>query len=250
MENLEVGDTVLCTVDRIVGTVVFVKIGGDGERFRDIASKDGVGLGVEGSIVMSEIAPGRIRNLRDYVVPKKKIVCKVLRISSQGNVDLSLRRVNQKERKEVIEQDKQEKSYVSILKSVLGEKVEEAVKEILSRGKLYSFLEDAKTNSENLEKIVGKENSQKILDILNIQKKKKAILKKEIHLTTVKPNGVTLIKKILEIFKGINIKYISAGRYRLELESEDIKVADKKMMGLIDNAEKESKKVGIEFAVK
>jgi translation initiation factor 2 alpha subunit (eIF-2alpha) len=56
--ELEVGDVVLCTVDRTAGTVVFVKIDGYGE----------------GSIITSEIAPGRIRNLREYVVPKKKIV--------------------------------------------------------------------------------------------------------------------------------------------------------------------------------
>ena len=91
--ELEVGDIVLCTVDKIVGTTVFVKIEGDGE----------------GSIVVSEIAPGRIRNLRDYVVPKKKIVCKVLRISEK-NVELSLRRVSLKEKKERMEQLKQEKS--------------------------------------------------------------------------------------------------------------------------------------------
>jgi len=234
MERLEVGDLVLCIVDRIVGTVVFVRI--DQDR--------------EGSIVMSEIAPGRIRNLRDYVVPKKKIVCKVLRISLQGNIELSLRRVNQKEKKEVMEQDKQEKSYISILKSVLGNKTEEAVVEISKQGKLYSFVEDAKINPEALEKIIGGENSQKVMDILKIQKKKKAFLKKEINITTIKPNGVSLIKKILGIFEGIRIKYISAGRYSLELESEDIKSADKKIRNMIDNAEKESKKLGIEFSVK
>lgn len=234
MERLEVGNLVLCTVDRIVGTVVFVKIEEDGE----------------GSIVMSEIAPGRIRNLRDYVVPKKKIVCKVLRISGQGNIELSLRRVSQKEKKEVIEQDKQEKSYISILRSVLGDKTEEAITEISKHGKLYSFFEDAKINSETIEKIIGKENSKKILDILKTQKKKKTVLKKEINMTTIKSNGVSLIKKILEIFKGINIKYISAGKYSLELESEDIKSADKKVRDLIDSAEKEAKRLGIEFAVK
>ncbi len=237
MVNLEVGDFVLCTVDRIVGTVVFVKLFVENHE-------------VEGSIVMSEIAPGRIRNIRDYVVPKKKIVCKVLRISQQGNFDLSLRRVTQKERKEVIEQDKQEKSYISILKSVLGEKVEEIVKEILKEEKLYSFLEEAKINPEKLEKIVGKENSKKILDILNTQKKKRATVKKEIHITTIKPNGITLIKRVLEIFKGIKVKYISAGRYSLELESEDIKIADKKLSEMVINAEKDSKKLGIEFSVK
>ena len=104
--ELEVGDVVLCTVDRIAGTVVFVKIDRNGE----------------GNITTSEIAPGRIRNLRDYVVPKKKIVCKILRISPNGNINLSLRRVTQKEKKEILEQYKQEKSYKSVLKSILGEK--------------------------------------------------------------------------------------------------------------------------------
>ena len=94
MENqLEVGDVVLCTVDRIVGTIVFVKI--DGKR--------------EGSIILSEIAPGRIRNLRDYVVPKKKIICKILRITGD-RIHLSLRRVTPKEQKEIREQYKSEKS--------------------------------------------------------------------------------------------------------------------------------------------
>ena len=232
---MEVGDIVICTVDRIIGTTVFVKIDG---------------ISVEGSIVTSEIAPGRIRNLRDYVVPKKRIVCKVLRISESGNIDLSLRRVTQKEKKEAIEKSATEKSYKSILKSILGENAEKVLQEILKEDDLPSFLEDAKTNPEKLEKLIGKEDAKKILDVLKVEKKKKTIIKKEIHLTTTKPNGITLIKKVLEIFKGVNAKYIAAGKYSLELESSDVKTADKQLKELIDNAEKESKKSGIEFSVK
>ena len=92
--DFEEGDSVLCTVERIAGTTVFVKIENNGE----------------GSIILSEIAPGRIRNIRDYVVPKKQIVCKVLRISGD-RIDLSFRRVTQKEQKEIKEKTKQEKSY-------------------------------------------------------------------------------------------------------------------------------------------
>ena len=120
---LEAGDIVLCTVDRIVGTVVFVKIHGEKK---------------EGSIILSEIAPGRIRNLRDYVVPKKKIVCKVLRIS-QERIDLSLRRVTPKEKKEMLEKEGQEKSYQSVFKSVLGSKAEEIIKKINKEKELFDF---------------------------------------------------------------------------------------------------------------
>jgi len=74
--ELEQGDLVLCTVERIEKTIVFVKVLVGNEE-------------IDGSIITSEIAPGRIRNIRDYVVPKKRIVCKVLRISQNKNIELS-----------------------------------------------------------------------------------------------------------------------------------------------------------------
>ena len=234
--EFEVGDVVLCTVERIVGTVVFVKIHNQGEK--------------EGSIIMSEIAPGRIRNLRDYVVPKKKIVCKILRISLNGNIDLSLRRVTLKEKKEVLEKDKQEKGYVSVLKSILKENVEEVTKKILEEDNLFDFFQEAKENSKNLEKIVGKENSKKILDIIKTQKQKKVTIKKEFYLTTKKPDGINSIKKILSPLKKVEIKYISAGRYSMKKESDNPKSADNKIKEALKELEAQSKKHGFEFKVK
>lgn len=230
---LEEGDIVMCTVDRIVGTVVFVKIDGDGE----------------GSIIMSEIAPGRIRNLRDYVFPKKRIVCKVLRISGD-RIDLSLRRVTPKEQKEIIEKGKQEKSYMGIIKSVSKEKAEEVIKEITKIGSVYDFLNESKENSAKLEKIAGKEDCKKILEILNSQKQKKVIVKKEISLSTTKPNGIEIIKKILGKFKDIEIIYISAGKYFLRTESNDPKIANSKIKDAIIEIEKDAKQERVEFSVK
>ena len=161
MTDLEIGDVVLCTVEKIVGTIVFVKIDGTDK---------------EGSIIISEIAPGRIRNLRDYVVPKKKIVCKVLRISGD-RIDLSLRRVTPKEVKEVKEIDKQEKSAKSILNTILGEKAEKIINKIQTEDSIYEFLQESKENPKKLEKLVGKVDSEKILTILKNQKQKKAAIK-------------------------------------------------------------------------
>ena len=230
--DLEYGDLVLCIVEKIERTIVFVKIEGHGE----------------GSIVMSEIAPGRIRNVRNYVVPKKRIVCKVLRISPKGNVELSLRRTTPKERKEVIGQYKQEKNYVNLLKSILGEKSEKIIQKILKKDRIYDFFEEAKQNPKKLEKIFGKD-SKKILDILKSQKKKKAIVKREIELKSTQSNGLELIK---EIFKDIkeDVKYISAGVYSIKTESEDVKTADKKLVEITNNIEKKAKKLKVEFSIK
>ena len=232
--ELEVGDVVLCTVDRIVGTIVFVRIQDHGE----------------GSIIMSEIAPGRIRNLRDYVVPKKKIVCKVLRISNNRNIDLSLRRVTQKEKKEILEKEKQEKGYTSILKTVLKEKANKVIEEILNEDNLFSFLEEAKENPKKLEKLVGKDYAKKILEILKSQKSKKTIIKKEFFLTTTEPDGLEKIKNILKKTKEIDIKYISAGKYSIKTESENAKESDNKLKDFLSEIEKKSKQKNISFSIK
>ncbi len=227
---LEQGDSVLCTVDRIVGTTVFVNIEGHGE----------------GKIILSEIAPGRIRNLRDYVVPKKSIVCKVLRISG-NDVDLSLRRVTPKEKKEVLEQYKLERSCKSILKSVLGEKTEEITKKICGECRIDEFLEKVKKNPKELERFVDKKEAEKILEILSCQKVKKVSLKKEIKFNTTKPDGLELIKKLLSNKKSVEIKYIAAGNYSIRAEASDLKKADNKIRETISEIEREAKALGIEI---
>jgi len=233
MTNLEVGDIVMCTVEKVERTIVFVKI--DGDR--------------EGSIIMSEIAPGRIRNIRDYVVPKKRIICKVIRLSG-NRIDLSLRRVTPKEQKEIKEKNKQEKSFKSILKTILKDKSEKIIKEIIKTDSLYDFFQETKENPKRLEKLVGKIDSKKIIDILKTQKKKKAILKKEISLTTTKSNGLELIKEILGNIKDAEIKYISAGKYSIQTKADNMKEADNKLKAIFEQIEKQAKKEGLEFSVK
>ncbi|MCA9487402.1 MAG: glycosyltransferase family 29 protein [Nanoarchaeota archaeon] len=226
--ELEQGDVVICTVERIQGTTVFVSIEGNGE----------------GYIVLSEIAPGRIRNLRDYVVPKKVIVCKVLRISGD-RIELSLRRVTPKEEKEAKEQFKLEKSYKSIMKTVLKEECEKIIDEIKSKRNFFEFLEEAKKDPSKLQKICGTESSKKILEILNSQKKKVSSVKKEIKLRSQNPNGLEDIKKIFEKTKGVEVRYLSSGKYSLKAESDDIKKADNLVKEAIEEIEKLAKSLRI-----
>lgn len=229
---LEPGDLVLCTVERIERTIIFVKIDGNGD----------------GSIVISEIAPGRIRNLRDYVVPKKKIVCKVLRVSI-GNYDLSLRRVTPKEKKEVLEKQKQEKGYSSVLKSVLKEKFNEILSKITEKERLFDFIEEIKEDPKKLEEVVGKNNSEKILEILLSQKQKKSTIKKQINLKTNEYDGIQIIKEILGEVKDAKIKYLSAGVYSIETEAEDIKKADQKIQEISKEIEKKAGKRNAIFSI-
>ncbi len=241
-KGIEEGDIVLCTVDRIIGTNVFVKI--------HLNNKE-----VEGSIVFSEVAPGRIRNIRDYIVPKKKIVCKVLRILKDG-IELSLRRVTKEEQKEIKKEYETEKSFEKILKSVLKEKAEKIIEEIRKKERIYDFLQKAKDSQKErkqLENLAGKENAGKIIEIIKTQKQKKSVLKKEIFIKTFESDGITLIRELLrELLKktgNARLKYISAGNYILEKETEDIKKSDRELKDILENFEKKAKSRGIEFSI-
>lgn len=234
--ELEVGDIVLCTVERIERAIVFVKIHTNGND-------------LEGSITFSEVSPGRIRNIRDFVVPKKKIVCKVLRIKPT-NIDLSLRRVTPKERKEIINRYKQERSYASMIKSVVGEKSKEIIEKISKEDNVFDFFQEAKSNPKKLEEFFSKKDATKISEILSSQKSKKAEIKKEINIKSISSNGLELIKKIFKEINGAEIKYVSAGKYSIKTDAEDIKKASQKLKEILDKIEKSAKKHGMEFSIK
>ena len=226
------GDIIVCTVEKIIGTTVFVEINGSNEK---------------GTIILSEIAAGRIRNLRDYVVPKKVIICKVLRVLPD-HIELSLRRVKEKEKKEALEKSKLEKSYKQIFGSVMGEKTSEIIKEIEREMPLSEFLEEAKKDSSGLKKLIGKENAEKILEMLKKQKEKVFSVKKEIKLISNDSDGIIKIKELLSGEKKVEVKYLAAGRYLLSSEDKSPKKADQKATSFLEEIEKTVKEKNIEIS--
>lgn len=228
---MEQGEIVIATVEKIIGTNVFVKI------------KDS---NLPGTITLSEIAAGRIRNLRNYVVPKKIIVCKVLRIKPD-HIELSLRRVKEKEKKEAMEEFTLEQTYRKIIKTIFKEEGEDIIKEIEKKGNLKEILDKSKGDKKQLEKIIGKENSKKILQILNNQKEKKIPIKKEFKLSSDDPNGLSLIKEAFGKLEDIEVKYLSAGRYSLKTEGNSLKEGDKKLSEFLKKIESFAKEKGMNF---
>jgi translation initiation factor 2 alpha subunit (eIF-2alpha) len=235
MEQVEEGQIVLCTVEKILGTTVFCKIDDDGE----------------GTLITSEISPGRIRNLRDYVVPGKKIVCKVLRLTPKG-AHLSLRRVKQNEKKELLERIAKEKSYRAIIKTVLKEKADITTDKITQDQTITDFFEQAKDNPKTLETYFNKEESEKILKILESKKEKPKQIKQIFRLSSNASNGIIIIKDIIKQAcnnQECNISYIAAGKYKLSLKGEDFKKLKTQSHQIFEILEKQAKKNNCEFSL-
>ena len=110
-------------------------------------------------------------------------------------------------------------------------------------------MEEAKEESKNLEKIAGKEQTKKILEIINKQRQKKAIIQKEFSLKMNNQNGISIIKKILDV-KNAEIRYISAGKYFIRVESKDLKSANTEINQILECIEKSAKKERGEFKIK
>jgi len=213
----EEGELVLCTVKDIMKAIIFVNL--------DEYNKTGV-------VTTAEIAPGRIRNIRDYVTVNKKIVCKVMRVNREkGNIDLSLRRVSQKDTREVLEEYKKEKDAFLILKIVLKEKAAQAAEKIKGKfSSLVEFIEKAKSDPSLINEIASKEDAEKIVELLKERTKEKKYEHRAILIISSKaPEGVSLIKNALLAAKGTKISYLGAPHYSIVAESSNPKDAEKKL---------------------
>lgn len=224
------GDLVICKVTNIVRTTVFV----------ETLDK------VKGSIVISEIAPGRIRNLRAYVVPNKIIVCKILSVRSD-HLFLSLRRVKNKEKQELIAQHKKERTYESVIKKLLGDKAEATLEEIRKKSTLIEFLEKAKKDLKILEKYFNKEQIKSLEKVLQDKEDKIKEIKREFTLSCNEPDGITQIKSILKDYEGI--AYLGNSKFVVKRSSKDLKKLDSEITEMFNIIEKSSKKNKCEFHV-
>lgn len=231
----EEGDMVLCTVEQILGTTVFVKL--------DDYGKSGV-------IATSEIAPGRIRNIRDYVIPNKKIVCKILKVDElKGHIELSLRRVSQKDTKELLEKKNQENTSLKILK-IASPNAEDISKKIKEKyDSLSEFLEKSRKNNELIGEFFNEKEAERIGELVAERiNAKKIEIRKKISVSTIAPNGISLIKDALSI-KGLKVQYLGAPNYSISIEDVNYKEANRRMEDALKKLESNAKEKNLKLEI-
>jgi translation initiation factor 2 alpha subunit (eIF-2alpha) len=219
-------DILMCTVTKIEGTTVFVDIEG----------------GETGTIVFSEVAAGRIRNIRDYVSVGKKIVCKVLKMA-KDHIELSLRRVTAKEKEEIKDKYEKERNLLSMLKASL-KKPEEVFKKIMSEYEAPEFIEEARSNPAIVEKFIPKSEVPVFTKILAEKKEKEKIAKKNVSIKSYSPEGINDIKSALQTAESANnieIHYLGSSKFSLSAKGKDFKQANHKVLTAIEQIKNKSK---------
>jgi translation initiation factor 2 subunit 1 len=201
-------------------------------------------------INISEVSPGRIRNLRDFVVEGKKIVCAVLRINREkGHIDLSLRRVNENQKRKKLEQIQIESKAEKIIEYVAKELHLDLVsfyKDIMAKiSKDYSMLNscfsDIVNNDLKLKNYgIRDDIANKLTEVVKERiKPPKITISGSLAIKILAPNGVEVIKdgfkKAEDIGKtAIDIKYLGGGSYNLVITASDYKKGEKILKEVLD----------------
>ena len=221
----EEGELVICTVGKVHFHTVFIKL--------DEYDKQGV-------IHISEISPGRIRNIRDYVKEGKKIICKILRVNKErGHIDLSLRRVTDMQRKAKNNEIKQEQLAEKIVEQVakkLKKNLHVFYDEITSKvfekyPTLFECFNDFALGNADLREFKINAKDIEELEILIKQriKPKEIQVKGHFEIKFYQDNGLDLVKKTFsEIeMENLEVSYLGGGKYKLVITSPDYKTGEK-----------------------
>jgi translation initiation factor 2 subunit 1 len=224
------GDNVVCSVKRVTDFGAFVELDEYGHK--------------EGLIHISDVASGWVKYIRDHVREGQKIVCKVLYVdTAKHHIDLSLKDVNEHQRREKIQEWKNEQKaekwieYVAKTAKISTEELLKLTDLFYAKfGSVYAAFEKSRFEGTLiLTKIgVGKEVADAITKVAHDNLKKPQVeISGYVDLTSYLPDGIEHIKKALSKANkvdneeiNIDISYVGAPRYRIHVIAPDYKKAE------------------------
>jgi len=227
----EAGDLVIATIKKVTDYGAYVTL--------DEYSKEGL-------LHISEVSSSWVRNIRSFIREGQKVVLKVLRVNTEKeHVDLSLRRVTKREKKEKILSWKKERKADTLLRTA-SEKLKMPQEEFYKKiepllEKEFEEIHDEleKAAREGAEVLIEGGIPEDIAIILEEIAKEKIKLpmvrvKGILNLQYAKSNGVIAIRKALLSAQKIQPKnakievyVVAPPKYRVVVSAQDYKEAEK-----------------------
>ena len=232
----------------VVGTVIKVQNYGAFISLDEYPNK-------EGFIHIAEIASGWVKRIRNHIKEKQKVVCKVISIDeTKGHVDLSLKRVNEHQKRDKIKEWKNSEKaqrLMLMLAKKLKKTIDQCYKEfgndlIKKYGSLYSAFEEMAYDDGTLSNDGFK--GDWIEELNRLSKENISIQFVEISgyldIKSWHPDGINKIKNALSDAQEseyedvqISIKYIGAPHYMINIKAPDYKIAEDEMKKVVDKIE-------------
>ncbi|HVL88581.1 MAG TPA: translation initiation factor IF-2 subunit alpha [Candidatus Thermoplasmatota archaeon] len=209
--------------------------------------------GKEGFIHIAEIASGWVKYVRDHIRENQKVVCKVTGVDrSKGHVDLSLKRVNEHQRRDKINEWKNEQKAEKLFELLAKELKTDPQKAwddfghtlADQHGTLHAAFEAAAADPDAFAEGAKGDWVKEFVKIAqaNIQLPSVEI-KGQLEIQSEAPNGVEVVRDALsEIERSdyedvkISVVYLGAPRYQVKVTAPDYKVAEEQMRKVTERA--------------
>ena len=236
-EMPEQGEIILATITKVMDHGAYVTL----DEYDDI----------QGFLHISEIAPGWIRSVSRFVRDGEKKVLLVKKVNTQrGDIDLSLKQVSKDQKKQKLKEVKKFEKGKTLLQNLQDkaklsdEEIEKLEDIIYSKfDSVYdAFISIGRNGIESVKELkIAKKTATIIEDICSKIKLPSVEIRGIMEITNAKSNGVEIIKKtLLDVIKKdstIDITYLGAPKYRLSINSEDFKSAEKLLKPIIEEIE-------------
>jgi translation initiation factor 2 subunit 1 len=203
---------------------------------------------------ISEVASGWIKNVRDHVGEGQTVVAKVLEVDEGSQqIDLSIKDVNEHQRKEKIQEWKNQQKADNWMEIAFGEDIDDERYSAVANAILAEFeslydgfesaaihgtdaLEDVELDDEEIEAIVDTARKNVSVPYVNVTG--------YVDLRCPVGDGVDRIKEALQAAEGddvpeeidLEVTYVGAPEYRIRVQAPDYKTAENALESAADRA--------------
>ncbi|VVB99495.1 Translation initiation factor 2 subunit alpha [uncultured archaeon] len=220
----------------------------------------------EAFVHISEVAPRWIKNIHEFLREGQHLIAKIYHVDeSKDQIDLSLKRVTESERKAKMEGSRRErradKLFEVAIKIAKSTKTDELAARQLLYAKYGCIIEAVEAIAEKGEEALAGMKIEKglakaLLEVsAKSMKKAKAEVNGMLSLTSYSPDGVEEIKRLLSLAKppaGVEMKvlYLGAPHYQVRVVADDFKAAEKAMEDVVEkiSAAAKDRKAVAEFS--
>ena len=227
--------------------------------------------GTKAFLPWSEVAARMVRNIRQVLKEGQKVVVKVIRVyKSRGQVDVSLKRVTDGERRRKMMWWKRTLKASAIAKMVaekIGKTVDQAFSEVvwrlddyygdplagLERAVIYGAkaLEEAGVPREWIDPLL--EEARARIEVRQVK------ISGVFTLQSTASDGVIRVKRVLEAAREaasktgegqVKVRLYSIGspRYRIDLQSHEYKILERALEAAVGEARKVASELGVAFS--
>lgn len=210
---------------------------------------------LQGLIHISEVSRSWIQDARKELSEGEKTVAQVIEVEDENNITLSIKRVNDRQKRETLSKyNKEEKAetFIEQLAKELDTETEEAYKQIGYKlqkefGSSFKGFEISVGEEKRLEELFTEEQVKAIQKVAkdNIDLKKEK-LEGEITLEYTKGDGLERIKETLGKINeedGVEVKYISAPQYSITAWGRTKEITKDKMDSALDKIKEKAEEL-------